>query len=168
MKLKNHIDGIKNKFDICLTKTQSLSKNCVCVCVKDSSISKSTMESTSYRHRRSPSSDWFLTVFSFSPPSSVDVGGGYELNEAEVFWTNDFTDDDHYDHDHPRLANKLQKSSSSRILAALPETDNRSQNFRDEPVLCQKPSISAIPMIPRPLERELPQALNCNRKFQNE
>ena len=32
MKLKNHIDWITNKFDICLTKTQSLSKNSLCVC----------------------------------------------------------------------------------------------------------------------------------------
>nr|POE70436.1 hypothetical protein CFP56_35590 [Quercus suber] len=91
------------------------------------------MESTSYRHRRSPSSDRFLSVFSFSPPSSAGVGGGDELNEAEVFWTNDFTDvDDHYDHDRPRLTNKLQKSASSGILAALPETDNRSRNFREK------------------------------------
>ena len=60
-------------------------------------------------------------MFSFSPPSFVDVGGGDELNKAEVFWTNDFTDDDHYDHDHPRLANKLQKSTSSGILTALPK-----------------------------------------------
>nr|XP_023884557.1 uncharacterized protein LOC111996792 [Quercus suber]POE70437.1 hypothetical protein CFP56_35591 [Quercus suber] len=127
------------------------------------------MESTSYRHRRSPSSDRFLSVFSFSPPSSAGVGGGDELNEAEVFWTNDFTDvDDHYDHDRPRLTNKLQKSASSGILAALPETDNRSRNFRDGPVLCRKPTISAIPTIPRRPERELSQALNCNRKFQNE
>ena len=77
------------------------------MCVKDSLISKSTMESTSYRHWQSPSSYRFLTMYSFSPPSSVDVGGGDELNEAEVFWTNDFTNNDHYDHDHPRLANKL-------------------------------------------------------------
>ena len=138
------------------------------MCVKDSLISKSTMESTRYHHWRSPSSDRFLTVFSFFPPSFVDVGGGDEHNEAEVFWTNDFTDDDHYDHDHPRLANKLQKSTSSGILVALPEIDNQSQNFRDGPVLCRKPSISAILAIPRPLERELSQALNCNRKFQNE
>ena len=138
------------------------------MCVKDSLISKSTMESTSYRHRRSPLRDRFLTVFSFSPPLFVDVGGGDELNKAEVFWTNDFTDDDHYDHDHPRLANKLQKSTSSRILAALPKTDNQSWNFRDRPVLCRKSSISVILTILRPLERELSQALNCNRKFQNE
>ncbi|KAM4090361.1 hypothetical protein ACJW30_09G055800 [Castanea mollissima] len=123
------------------------------------------MESTSYRHRRSPSSDRFLTVFSFSPPSSAGVGGGDELNEAEVFWTNDFTDDDH---NRPRLANPLQKSTSSGILAALPESDNRSRNFQDGPVLCRKPSISAIPAIPRPPERELSLALNCSRKFQNE
>ena len=138
------------------------------MCVKDSLISKSTMESTSYRHRRSPSRDQFLTVFSFSPSSSVDVGGGDELNKAEVFWTNDFTDDGHYDHDHPRLANKLQKSTSSGILAALPETDNWSRNFRDRPVLCRKSSISVIPTISRSLKRELSLALNCNRKFQNE
>ena len=140
----------------------------MCVCVKDSLISKSTMESTSYRHRRSPLRDRFLTVFSFSPPLFVDVGDGDKLNKAEVFWTNDFMDDDHYDHDHPRLANKLQKSTSSGILAALPKTDNQSWNFRDRPVLCRKSSISVILTISRPLERELSQALNCNRKFQNE
>ena len=135
------------------------------MCVKDSLISKSTMESTSYRHRRSPLRDRFLTVFSFSPLSFVDVGGGDELNKAEVFWTNDFTDDDH---DHPRLANKLQKSTSSGILAALPKIDKQSWNFRDRPVLCRKSSISVIPTISRSLKRELSLALNCNRKFQNE
>ena len=72
-------------------------------------------------------------------------------------------DDDHYDHDQPRLANKLQKSTSLGILVALPKTDNRSQNFRDRPILCRKSSISVIPTILRPLERELSQALNCNR-----
>ena len=138
------------------------------MCVKDSLISKSTMESTNYRHRRSPSRDRFLTGFSFSPPSSVNVGSGDELNKAEVFCTNDFTDDNHYDHDHPRLANKLQKSTSLGILAVLPKTDNQSWNFRHRPILCWKSSISVILTISRPLERELFQALNCNRKFQNE
>ncbi|GMY25289.1 hypothetical protein FCV25MIE_20531 [Fagus crenata] len=127
------------------------------------------MESSGYRHRRSPSSDRFLDVFSFSPPSSAGAGGGEdELNEAEVFWTNDFTEPNenhHYDHHHnhrppPRLTNNFQNSTSSGILAALPDSDNQL------PVLCRKPSISAtssskaIPTIPRPSE--------CSRKFQDQ
>ena len=32
MKLKNHIDWITNKSNICITKAQSLSKNSLCVC----------------------------------------------------------------------------------------------------------------------------------------
>jgi hypothetical protein len=128
------------------------------------------MESTGYRHRRSPSSDRFLGVFSFSPPSSSadasTVAGGDELNEAEFFWTTDFAEPSHYDdhrHHHRRL--DFQQETASGILAALSEADG----YR--PFLYQKPSISftsssskAVPMFPRPPERECPQPVQCRNQ----
>ncbi|KAE7999538.1 hypothetical protein FH972_003955 [Carpinus fangiana] len=67
------------------------------------------MESTGYLQRRSPSSDRFLGVFSFSPPSSsvdASAAGEDKLNEAEFFWTTDFAEPSHSDdhhHYHRRL-----------------------------------------------------------------
>jgi len=117
------------------------------------------MESTGYRHRRSPSSDRFLGVFSFSPPSSSAVAGVDELNEAEIFWNTDFAEPSHSDehrHHHRRL--DFQQETASGILAVLSEADGR------RPFLYQKPSISvpsssskAVPMIPRLPERECSQ-----------
>ncbi|XP_062168068.1 protein S40-7-like [Alnus glutinosa] len=117
------------------------------------------MESTGYRHRRSPSSDRFLGVFSFSPPSSSAVAGVDELNEAEIFWNTDFAEPSHSDehrHHHRRL--DFQQETASGILAVLSEADGRG------PFLYQKPSISfpsssskAVPMIPRLPERECSQ-----------
>ncbi|KAK4343204.1 hypothetical protein RND71_039020 [Anisodus tanguticus] len=102
----------------------------------------------SFRHRRSPSSDRFLGVFSPSQSDSVIAGAelsgaGDELNEDEVFWTGDFTEPPH---------RSTSPSSNSRrqtfrqpdkfgILAALPE-DHRKLN---RPVVYRKPSITSSP-----------------------
>ncbi|PWA44539.1 senescence regulator S40 [Artemisia annua] len=87
----------------------------------------------SYRHRRSPSSDRFLGVF--SPPSSTGVisGGssaaGDDFSEDDVFWTGDFTEQK----DHPIKVNNnngFNGNSSFRhngILAALPENNRHNR-----------------------------------------
>jgi hypothetical protein len=128
----------------------------------------SEMESTGYRHRRSPSSDRFLGVFSFAPPSSADASaaGEDELNEAEFFWTTDFAEPSHSDdhrHHHRRL--DFQQAPASGILAAISDADGH------RPFLYQKPSISftsssskAVPMFPRPPERECPQPVQCRNQ----
>lgn len=102
----------------------------------------------SFRHRRSPSSDRFLGVF--SPPQSdsaiadADLSiAGDELNEDDVFWTGDFTE--------PQRRSTSPSSNSHRknfrqsekfgILAALPE-DHRKIN---SPVVYRKPSITSSP-----------------------
>lgn len=102
----------------------------------------------SFRHRRSPSSDRFLGVF--SPPQNdsaigdIDVSiADDELNEDEVFWTGDFTE--------PQRRSTSPSSNSRRktfrqpekfgILAALHE-DHRKLN---RPVVYRKPSITSSP-----------------------
>nr|XP_011468552.1 PREDICTED: uncharacterized protein LOC105352680 [Fragaria vesca subsp. vesca] len=102
------------------------------------------MDPTSFCDRRSPSSDRFLGLFSFSPPSS---SAGEELNEAEVFWTTtngDLTDPE----DSTTTNHRLTFTQKSGILAVLPESDRPAQ------VLYRKPSLSSpskpIPSIPRP------------------
>uniref|UniRef100_A0A3Q7HXC8 Uncharacterized protein n=1 Tax=Solanum lycopersicum TaxID=4081 RepID=A0A3Q7HXC8_SOLLC len=102
----------------------------------------------SFHHRRSPSSDRFLGVF--SPPQSDSAIGDAdvsiaddELNEDEVFWIGDFTE--------PKRRSTSPSSISSRktflqpekfgILAALPE-DHRKLN---RPVVYRKPSITSSP-----------------------
>ncbi|PIN17106.1 hypothetical protein CDL12_10232 [Handroanthus impetiginosus] len=112
-----------------------------------------------YRHRRSPSSDRFIGVF--SPPSSEgtissspSAVAGDELNEDDVFYTDDFSE--------PRRGSISTISHRSRqsfcqpekfgILAALPE------NHQNHDVIIQKPAISSpttsfsrdIPLIPKP------------------
>ncbi|KAG6672293.1 hypothetical protein I3842_16G050800 [Carya illinoinensis] len=122
-----------------------------------------------HRHRRSPSSDHFLGVFSLPAPSSTESLGEHELNEAEVFWTANFTEPNHSDthHDHHRRLN-FGQSMESEILSVLPQADRlRYQTLREGPVLCRKPltsstsssSTKAIPSIPRPPEREYSQSL---------
>uniref|UniRef100_A0A5B7B9P7 Senescence regulator n=1 Tax=Davidia involucrata TaxID=16924 RepID=A0A5B7B9P7_DAVIN len=136
-----------------------------------------------FRHRRSPSSDRFLDVF--SPPKS-DAGGtsaiiaGDELNEDDVFWTGDFTEPNRRSNSPSASGNPnhhsqiFGQSEKYGILAALPE-DNRKQN---RPVLYRKPSISPsaatsssrmVPAIPKPpqnfQEREYSQSVP-SRKFQ--
>ncbi|WMV44419.1 hypothetical protein MTR67_037804 [Solanum verrucosum] len=102
----------------------------------------------SFHHRRSPSSDRFLGVF--SPPQSDSAIGDAdvsiaddELNEDEVFWTGDFTE--------PRRHSTSPSSISRRktfrqpekfgILAASPE-DHRKLNL---PVVYRKASITSSP-----------------------
>lgn len=125
----------------------------------------------SYRHRRSPSSDRFLGVF--SPPSSNGVisGGssvaGDDFSEDDVFWTGDFTEQK----DHPIKGNNninnnyngFNGNNSFRhngILAALPESNrhnrpliNRTASSMTSPMTSSK----LIPSIPRPnkVEREV-------------
>ncbi|KAF5473890.1 hypothetical protein F2P56_005841 [Juglans regia] len=122
------------------------------------------MESTGYRHIRSTSSDRFLGLFSSTLSSSAASSGGGEdeLNEAEIFWTADFTEPIHSNsnHNHHRRLNFHQQTGSG-ILSVLPEADHLSfRTLHDGPVLCRKPSTAssssskAIPLIPRPPERE--------------
>ncbi|XP_059668693.1 protein S40-7-like [Cornus florida] len=124
----------------------------------------------SFRHRRSPSSDRFLDVF--SPPKSsagataVNIADD-EISEDEVFWTGDFSEPNRpasslsataIPNHHRQILGHPEKFG---ILAALPE-DNRKYN---RPVLCRKPSISssstttsssrAIPAIPKPPQQNL-------------
>ncbi|KAL6998023.1 hypothetical protein U1Q18_008147 [Sarracenia purpurea var. burkii] len=141
----------------------------------------------SFRHRRSPSSDRFLDVF--SPPKSYSAGGGSgasitgdELNEDEVFWTGDFTVPNRRQsppsHDASGNQNTHRHSfrnpEMSGILAALAE-DIRKPNGE---VLYRKPSISSsstttsssrlIPMIPKPpQEKEYSQSLSSRNFLQS-
>ncbi|XAR64721.1 hypothetical protein NMG60_11008514 [Bertholletia excelsa] len=132
-----------------------------------------------FRHRRSPSSDRFLDVF--SPPKSDPAGGsslaGDELNEAEVFWTGDFNDSNRRSTSPSEDGGKNHSRQSLRqpdkfgILAALLD-DNRKST---RPLLYRKPSISSsptaspssrlLPVIPKPpAEREYSQSMPA-RKF---
>lgn len=123
-------------------------------------------------HRRSPSSDRFLDVFS-PPKSSSDVisGVGDELNEDDVFWTGDFSQANHQ----RSVSGDLDRKVSNRQAFGEPErngilvalSDNRKPN---RPVLNRKPSISStarvIPAIPKPpQERDYSQSMPA-RKFQ--
>lgn len=123
-------------------------------------------------HRRSPSSDRFLDVF--SPPKSssgVISGVGDELNEDDVFWTGDFSQANHQRSVSGDLDRKVENRQAfgepdrTGILAAL--SDNRKAN---RPVLNRKPSIASssrtIPAIPKPpVERDYSQSMPA-RKFQ--
>ncbi|KAI8013713.1 hypothetical protein LOK49_LG05G01018 [Camellia lanceoleosa] len=131
-----------------------------------------------FHNRRSPSSDRFLDVF--SPPnsgSSASAGGGFsltgdELNEAEVFWTGDFTEPNSRSTS-PTFKSQYHSRQSFiepenfGILAALPE-HHRKPN---RPVLYRKPSITPssrlFPAIPKPppQEREYSQSVRA-RKIQ--
>lgn len=102
----------------------------------------------SFRHRRSPSSDRFLGVFS-SPQSDNAIGdanvsiAGDELNEDDVFWTGDFAEPQRRSTS-PTLNSRRQtfrQPEKFGILAALPE-DHRKRN---RPVVCRKPSITSSP-----------------------
>ncbi|XP_062004039.1 protein S40-7-like [Rosa rugosa] len=103
------------------------------------------MDSTSFCDRRSPSSDRFLGLFSFSLPSSA---AGEELNEAEVFWTttDDFAEPEETTNN-PRLT--FTRPQKSGILAVLPEPDRPAQVLYRKPSLSNNPS-KPIPSIPRP------------------
>lgn len=109
-----------------------------------------------YRHRRSPSSDRFIGVFSPPPfdgtmsssPSSV---AGDELDEVDVFYTNDSPEP-------PRsvptptlnhqFGHSFRKPEKFGILAALPG------NHRNPDLIIQKP---ASPLSPAPsILRDVP------------
>ncbi|KAL6273393.1 hypothetical protein ACE6H2_024085 [Prunus campanulata] len=120
------------------------------------------MDSTSFCHQRSPSSDRFLGFFSFSPPSSD--GGGEELNEAEVFWTTDFTEPS--DAQNPRLS--LTRRVNSGILAVLPEPGLPAPVLYRKPALSSSSSSKPIPSIPRfSQSQSQSQSVPTSRKFQS-
>ncbi|KAL8213808.1 hypothetical protein R6Q57_003257 [Mikania cordata] len=138
----------------------------------------------SYRHRRSPSSDRFLGVF--SPPSSSGVisGGssvvGDDFSEDDVFWTGDFAEPKRQSLDSVKGNNwspngignpqSFRQQDKFGILAALPEENSRKPNRsvmnRRNPTIVSpttpNPSSSRlIPSIPRPnkLDRDLSQSM---------
>ncbi|KAK6126462.1 hypothetical protein DH2020_039798 [Rehmannia glutinosa] len=114
---------------------------------------------TGYRHRRSPSSDRFIGVF--SPPtsgasaisSSPSAVAGDELNEIDVFYTNDddFSEprtvlpSSTFNH---RSRHSFVKPEKFGILAAL--TEDR----RNADVIVQKPSLPSSPTTP--FARDIP------------
>ncbi|KVI03544.1 uncharacterized protein LOC112513379 [Cynara cardunculus var. scolymus] len=142
----------------------------------------------SYRHRRSPSSDRFLGVFS-PPSSSVVISGGSsvagdDFSEDDVFWTGDFAEQKRQPGD-PVKGNNWNPSANHQsfrhqdkfgILAALPEDNGRKPNNR--PVLNRRnPTISSpttpassssrlIPGIPRPHKQERDFSQSMPLKFQ--
>lgn len=111
-----------------------------------------------HRHRRSPSYDRFIGVFSppsettfSSPPSAVT---GDELNEDDVFYNSDFSEQQQR---HPSgiSYHSLRRSEKFGILAALPER----QGNLDGQFIVRKPALHsssttpfsrAIPSIPKP------------------
>lgn len=148
-----------------------------------------------FRHRRSPSSDRFLDVFSPSKQSgalanSIEASAaGDELNEDDVFWTGDFTESQPPPTS-PLSQNSLRQpfrqSEKFGILAALSE-DRRNPNhpliYRKHLLSPSSPSFQnshgsssgspAAASISRPI-RSIPKPQNYNgysqsmpvRKFQ--
>ncbi|KAM0051395.1 putative senescence regulator S40 [Helianthus debilis subsp. tardiflorus] len=126
-----------------------------------------------YTHRRSPSSDRFLNVF--SPPSSSGVisgdssVAGDDFSEDDVFWTGDFAENKLRSSDSVKSTNRnpSKRQETFGILAALPENNGRKPNL---PVLDRNPTVGSpsssrlipsIPMIPRPnkLDRDVSQSM---------
>ncbi|XP_071686712.1 protein S40-1 [Rutidosis leptorrhynchoides] len=143
-----------------------------------------------YRHRRSPSSDRFLGVF--SPPSSSGVisGGssvaGDDFSEDDVFWTGDFAEQKRQSLD-PVKGNNWNSNGNHQsfhnqdkfgILAALPEDNGRKPNNRPvvnrrnpssliaSPVTPNSSSSRLIPSIPRPNRQERDVSQSMPLKFQ--
>ncbi|KAA8549895.1 hypothetical protein F0562_001579 [Nyssa sinensis] len=136
---------------------------------------------TRLRHRKTLSSDRFLGVFTHyrteTAASVSGTGSGDELNEDDVFWTGDFTEQNHSsnspstsatrDHHH-HDAMGFGRPENFGILAALPMTES-DQNFQTRSVFNHKASVSSsssssassssrmIPTIPKkpPLERQI-------------
>ncbi|KAI3409474.1 uncharacterized protein J3R85_019303 [Psidium guajava] len=138
------------------------------------------MESNGFRHRRSPSGDRSLGVFSFSPTPDSAFPGCDELNEAEVCFSGDFPE--------PRTRHRSALSSSDAafwaggnnnrhlfsrqlqgngILAALP--GGAAAPNVVIPSMSSSPSKPIPPSVPRrqpaAQERECSQSMPC-RKFQ--
>ncbi|GJY16873.1 senescence regulator [Tanacetum coccineum] len=123
----------------------------------------------SYRHRRSPSSDRFLGVF--SPPSSNGIisGGssvaGDDFSEDDVFWTGDFTEQktgnnikNNNNNNHNNGFNGNNSFRHNGILAALPENNRHNRPLINRTIGSPMTSSSKlIPSIPRPskVEREV-------------
>ncbi|XP_031282362.1 uncharacterized protein LOC116140932 [Pistacia vera] len=129
-----------------------------------------------FRHRQSPSSDRFLGISSST--STASEAADDELNEDDIFWTNDdSTESNAFTNssttvtpttafspvnNHNRFPSFAQGSG---ILAALPEHDNC-------PVLYRKSSISSstsakmIPTLPKPPQMERSQSTPM-RKYQH-
>ncbi|KAL8260482.1 hypothetical protein R6Q59_028435 [Mikania micrantha] len=143
----------------------------------------------SYRHRRSPSSDRFLGVF--SPPSSSGVisGGssvaGDDFSEDDVFWTGDFAEQKRQSLDPVKGNNWSQNSNGNHqsfrlqdkfgILAALPEeyslkSDRSVMNRRNptivSPTTANSSSSRLIPSIPRPNKHDRDLSHSMPLKFQ--
>ncbi|ESR43387.1 hypothetical protein CICLE_v10012644mg [Citrus x clementina] len=144
------------------------------------------MDSTAFRHRRSPSSDRFLGISSSSSTSAASDGGD-ELNEDDILWTNDSSEpNNHHHHNNNNknnhhaftfLTNHSRSSpfthhhqQNSGILAALPENDTR-------PIISRKHSVSSspsssassskmIPSLPKPPIMERSQSMPA-RKYQH-
>lgn len=137
----------------------------------------------SFRHRRSPSSDRFLGVFSppskdsaFTSSSTVAGGGGDELNEDDVFWTGDFSEPQRGLSSAPTYHTRqsFRQPEKFGILAALTEDHRKpdSQAILLKPSLPSSPSSSttslsrAIPSIPKPpIECKYSQSMP-SRRFQ--
>lgn len=108
-----------------------------------------------YRHRRSPSSDRFITVF--SPPSSAaaadDSAAGDELSEVDVFYTTDFADEPRSGADH-LFRRSVHQPEKFGILAALPEDRLKTDAVVQKPAIWSPPASAAmsrdIPAIPKP------------------
>ncbi|XP_027173308.1 uncharacterized protein LOC113772992 [Coffea eugenioides] len=125
------------------------------------------------RHRRSPSSDRFLGVFSPTERSTAlsasgdNSASGDELNEDDVFWTGDFTEPRGRSSSPSSVINMRQpfrKPENFGILAALSD-DHRNPN---QSLLYRKASLSpstssfnktplsASPTQPSPFSRAIP------------
>ncbi|KAL1566134.1 hypothetical protein AAHA92_01775 [Salvia divinorum] len=119
-----------------------------------------------FRHRRSPSSDRFLAVFS-PPPSAADESlasaAGDELTELDVF----YTADDHRSGDSG--ASDRRQTEKFGILAALPEDRRGGGGVVQKPALWSQTSFSRdIPAIPKrrmPAEGKISQSMPV-RQFQ--
>ncbi|KZV28427.1 hypothetical protein F511_03230 [Dorcoceras hygrometricum] len=127
-----------------------------------------------HRHRRSPSYDRFIGVF--SPPSetifsssSSAAATGDELNEDDVFYNGDFSERQQR---HPSgISCSLHRSEKFGILAALPESHRSlyGQFIVRKPALPSSsttPFSRAIPSIPKPhssLEFKYSQSLPASR-----
>ncbi|GAB2285558.1 hypothetical protein Dimus_020005 [Dionaea muscipula] len=121
------------------------------------------------RHRKSSSSDRFISIFSQSPPLNTGASVGEELSEDDVFWSGDFAESSHRldspstssaspFQQHINAGKNFNRVENFGILAALPETGPDKIN---RSVFNHKASISPsssssfsssrmIPILPRP------------------